>query len=120
MAGHKNFDVLRKELRSTPEGRAAVDRYAGLSRLTMALAELRQSLNMTQTRLAEILNISQETVSKFEHGEDPRLSTMARYIDALGGQLEIKVVMPDEQTFDLTPLLALQDQERREPSQPPA
>jgi transcriptional regulator with XRE-family HTH domain len=112
MTGDKNFDLLREKLRSTPEGRAAVKRYRGLARLTMALAELRESLNMTQTHLAELPGVSQETISKFEHGGDPHLSTMSRYVDGLGGQLELKVRLPEGETLDLTPLLVLQAKER--------
>jgi hypothetical protein len=41
-------------------------------------------------------------VSKIEHQEDIYLSTLREYVEAIGGELEIKVVFPDE-TVSLVP-----------------
>jgi DNA-binding XRE family transcriptional regulator len=55
----------------------------------IALAELRQSRGMTQEALARELNVRQAAVSKLEGRDDLLLSTLAAYVRALGGTLEV-------------------------------
>ena len=60
------------------------------------LGELRRELDLTQAALADRLNVTQENVSQIERGEtDIRLSTLRRYVEALGGQLEMRATFPD-------------------------
>jgi predicted transcriptional regulator len=40
--------------------------------------------------------VSQSNISQLERGADPRLSTVANYVDALGGKLELVAVFDDE------------------------
>ncbi|MBV8706832.1 MAG: XRE family transcriptional regulator [Acidobacteriaceae bacterium] len=61
----------------------------------MPLEELRQARHMTQTKLAQSLGVNQSEVSKIEHRTDLYLSTLAEYVEALGGKLEIRAVFPD-------------------------
>jgi transcriptional regulator with XRE-family HTH domain len=63
----------------------------------MPLDELRKARRMTQARLAETLGVKQGEVSKIEHRTDVYLSTLAGYIEALGGKLEIRAVFPDRE-----------------------
>jgi len=63
----------------------------------MPLEELRKARRMTQARLAETLGVKQGEVSKIEHRTDVYLSTLAGYIEALGGKLEIRAVFPDRE-----------------------
>jgi len=63
----------------------------------MPLDELRKDRRMTQARLAETLGVKQGEVSKIEHRTDVYLSTLAGYIEALGGKLEIRAVFPDRE-----------------------
>jgi hypothetical protein len=46
--------------------------------------------------MAPIIAVSQSNVSQLERGADPRLSTVAGYVDALGGRLEVLAVFDDE------------------------
>ncbi len=57
------------------------------------LQELRTMLAMTQTDVAEALDISQRRVSEIEHGEVDRtkVDTLRRYAAALGGTLRVEV-----------------------------
>ena len=55
----------------------------------MALQELRQALSMTQTELAEKLNVNQAAVSKFENQSDIYISTLRRILSGMGGELRI-------------------------------
>ena len=61
----------------------------------MHLEELRKAHAMTQTKLAEILGVNQGEISKIEHRADLYVSTLADYIAALGGSLEIRAVFPE-------------------------
>jgi len=56
------------------------------------LKELREFAGKTQVDLAELLDIGQGDVSKLENREDWKVSTIRRYVEALGGELEINAV----------------------------
>ena len=62
----------------------------------LALAELRNSRNVTQIQLAAQLGITQGNVSRLEARSEIYLSTLRSYIEALGGRLEITAVFGDE------------------------
>lgn len=63
------------------------------------LREIRESLSITQVELAERLNVSQNRVSRIEHGDIDRsqLDTLRRYVEAVGGTLRVEVVIGDDQ-----------------------
>ncbi|MCA1697752.1 MAG: helix-turn-helix domain-containing protein [Actinobacteria bacterium] len=93
----KNFNVLRERARARdPEWDANVTERVRAIEDALALAELRQSRNVTQVQLAETLGISQGNVSRLEGRSDVYLSTLRSYVEALGGHLEIAAVFGDE------------------------
>jgi len=55
----------------------------------VTLRELREQLGVTQADLAPRLEMPQPKVSAFERREDHKLSLIRRYVEALGGELEI-------------------------------
>ena len=63
----------------------------------MPLEEIRKARQMTQAKLADALGVNQGEVSKIEHRTDIYLSTLAGYLEALGGKLEIRAVFPDRE-----------------------
>jgi DNA-binding XRE family transcriptional regulator len=63
----------------------------------MPLEEVRRARQMTQVALAQTLGVNQGEVSKIEHRTDVYLSTLAGYVEALGGRLEIRAVFPDRE-----------------------
>jgi transcriptional regulator with XRE-family HTH domain len=69
------------------------DEAVARERLRMRLAILREQLGMSQVELAELLGTSQPNVSQLERSDDLQLSSIARYIHALGGQLQINAVV---------------------------
>lgn len=91
----KNFKELRKDVRSDPERAKRVDTYKRAMLDAMRLAELRQGLDTTQSELAEVMHVSQANVSQIERSDNLYLSTLAGYVAALGGRLEINVVFDD-------------------------
>ena len=65
-------------------------------RRIVALNQLREELNVSQTELANAMGVKQPTVAKIEQpGNDPRLSTLKRYVSALGGEMSIDVTLPN-------------------------
>ncbi|TPJ33472.1 helix-turn-helix domain-containing protein [Mesorhizobium sp. B2-6-6] len=66
------------------------------------LRELRESLHLTQSELAAELQVSQNRVSTIERGDlaKAQLDTLRRYVQALGGTLNLEVQLGDE-TFKI-------------------
>ena len=60
----------------------------------MPLQELRQALKLTQEQVANSLDMNQAAVSKVEHQTDMFVSTLRRFIGAMGGSLEIVAHFP--------------------------
>ena len=61
----------------------------------MPLQELRKARELTQIQVAEALHIEQAAISKMEHQTDIYVDTLRRFIEAMGGQLEIVAKFPD-------------------------
>ena len=61
----------------------------------VALAAIRERRELTQTDVAQILAVSQANVSRIERQGDLYLSTLASYIEALGGSLRLSAVFED-------------------------
>ena len=61
------------------------------------LAELRQAKRLTQAQMAKKLKIDQSNVSRIERGSFDAIEvhTLRRYVEALGGELEIRVKIDD-------------------------
>jgi DNA-binding XRE family transcriptional regulator len=59
------------------------------------LQELRQRMQISQVAVAERLKVRQPTISKIERREDMNLSTLRRYVRALGGELHVTARFPD-------------------------
>jgi transcriptional regulator with XRE-family HTH domain len=69
------------------------DEAVARERLRLRLAILREQLGMSQVELAELLGTSQPNVSQLERSDDLQLSSIARYVHALGGQLQVNAVV---------------------------
>jgi len=91
----KRFSEIRRPV--TPERRARIDAIKEAIDDAIALSELRSMQNVTQVTLANRLGISQGNVSELERREDLYLSTLRNYVEALGGQLEVRAVFPEQQ-----------------------
>ena len=60
-----------------------------------SLRDLRQALALTQEHVAEALGVGQEGVSRLEKRSDLLLSTLRRYVAAMGGELRLVAEFPD-------------------------
>ena len=61
----------------------------------MALEELRGAKQLTQSDMAEMLDVPQSSISRIEQRADMYLSTLRNYTRAVGGELRIQAVFPD-------------------------
>ncbi|HVM93221.1 MAG TPA: XRE family transcriptional regulator [Terriglobales bacterium] len=61
----------------------------------MALEELRNAKEATQSDMAELLAVPQSSISRIEQRADMYLSTLRNYIQAMGGVLQIQAMFPD-------------------------
>jgi DNA-binding XRE family transcriptional regulator len=80
----------------TPEERAKVAaRTAELIEEELTLQDLRQAQHLTQERMAELLGVEQENVSRLERRADLLLSTLMSYVAAMGGKLRLVAEFPN-------------------------
>lgn len=89
----KKFSHLTEAF--SPERRARIEAKKDALRREMDLAELRKALALTQSTLAEALGVQQAEISKIEQRTDVFVSTLRRFVEAMGGTLEINAVFPD-------------------------
>lgn len=70
----------------------------------LTLQDLRKAQNLTQKRMAELLGIGQDNVSRMENRSDMLVSTLRSYISAMGGELDLIVRFPDRPAVALKSL----------------
>ena len=73
----------------TPKEIADARNWARRETLRMDLAELRKLVGKTQAQVARKAKMHQGELSRAERRRDHLISTVRRYVDALGGELEI-------------------------------
>ncbi len=78
----------------SPQSRTRIKQRTEEMASEMALQELRQAMQWTQQELAEKLGMNQAAISKLEHQSDMYVSTLRRFVTALGGQLQITAHFP--------------------------
>ena len=64
--------------------------------LELRLSEVRRLVEMTQAEMAEALGVKQPTIAGMEKGgQDLRLSSLKRYVEAIGGKVRLDIELPD-------------------------
>ena len=86
----KKLDDVLNDL--PPKRRAKVKtRAAELA----TLRDLRLAVSQTQEDMAQALGVGQDTISRLEQRSDMLLSTMRRYVEAMGGRLDLIATFPN-------------------------
>lgn len=62
---------------------------------TKSLRELRNGRSLTQLEVARTLNLTQPDVSRLERRQDILISTLRRFVEATGGQLDLVARYPN-------------------------
>lgn len=86
-------DKIRKL--SAAQRKKVEARAAELIAEEMTLCELRKARKLTQVRMAKVLGITQDSVSRLEKRSDLLLSTLRKTVQAMGGNLSLVAEFPD-------------------------
>jgi transcriptional regulator with XRE-family HTH domain len=88
----KPFSDFTKKL--SADRRARIEEGAERKVATIRLQQAREVLGVTQEELAERMHMTQPALSRFERRPNITMDILRRYVEALGGKLEINVVLP--------------------------
>ena len=92
MSGHKNFAQLRADM--SPVSQARANKKATVLRAEMPLHDIREAMRLSQVQLGESLGVEQPAIAKMERRADMYVSTVRRFIEAMGGELHITATFP--------------------------
>jgi DNA-binding XRE family transcriptional regulator len=93
MSGHRPFGKLIKRLPTARKAR--IEEKAAALNTALTLHELRKKRTVSQDDLARKLAVGQPAVAKLERRSDMYVSNLRRYVEALGGEVEIIARFPD-------------------------
>lgn len=79
--------------RLAPQSVARVSTRAKEEILALTLKELRKAMDVTQADLALAADMTQSEMSRLESRADHRVSSLRRYLEALGGEIEITAII---------------------------
>ena len=89
---HERFKDL---LETKPRAKARYDAVlAEINERQATLRRLREARALTQSTLAELLEMDQSEISRLERRSDMLLSTLKRFVHANGGELHLVVRFP--------------------------
>jgi len=108
----KNLNHVRNQL-STARRKKVAARAAALIAEERTLQELRQAHKLTQKRMAEVLGIGQDSVSRLEQRSDLLISTLRGYVEAMGGRLSLIAEFPNQEPVVLAGLKAIEAEQSR-------
>lgn len=77
----------------------------------LTLQELRKAVGLTQAEVSRSLQMPQSNLSRLERESDMLLSTLRKYIDAIGGNLTILIELPNKPPVRLNTLSDLVSQD---------
>ena len=87
---------FRALLETKPQAKARYDAVLAEIRNRQAtLRRLREARSMTQSTVAELLEMDQSEVSRLERRSDMLISTLKRFVEATGGEMHVVVAYPD-------------------------
>lgn len=79
----------------SPESQARIKDMTDEAVLEVGLQMMREELQLSQKHVAEVMGISQPAVTQLEQrGNELKLATLKRYIEAMGGKLSLDVELP--------------------------
>jgi predicted transcriptional regulator len=82
-----------KSARLAPPAVARVKSRADEEVREFTLRDLRRDLDVTQAELARVAEMTQSELSRLESRADHRVSSLRRYVEALGGEIEITAIV---------------------------
>ncbi len=89
----RRWSEIRAGRKLAPEVDERIRRDARREALEMTLRALRETTGMTQEQVAQLTEMTQSQLSRVESRDDHLLSTLRRYVEALGGEIEVVAVV---------------------------
>jgi transcriptional regulator with XRE-family HTH domain len=106
MTGHRKWSEARESRRGRESDVSRSSSRADLQKKlrdhAKSLGELRSARQLTQQQLAKVMQVSQAQVSRVENQADLYLSTLRSYIQAMGGEMQIRVAFPGANWTEVT------------------
>jgi transcriptional regulator with XRE-family HTH domain len=102
--------ILKEWEKKVLEAPGAEERVAEIEdelRLAASLTALREQAGLSQRELAERLGVKQPRVAAIEKARNVTIDVLERYVEALGGKLQVTVVKGNRRI----PLLGVEDSE---------
>lgn len=89
--------TLDEKMKALPEARRrkVEARAKELLAEEASLQDLRKAMGLTQVKMAKLLGVGQDTVSRVEQRTDMLLSTLEGYVKTMGGELSLIAEFPD-------------------------
>lgn len=88
--------LAQKIAQLPPDHQAEIEAEAERLRIDyLTLRDLRKARHLTQAQLAATLGQNQVSIAKLEKRSDLLLSTLRRYVEAMGGRLDLTIQFPD-------------------------
>lgn len=79
----------------SPESQVRIREMADEMILETGLQMMREELHLSQKHVAEVMGISQPAITQLEQrGNELKIATLKRYIEAMGGKLSLDVELP--------------------------
>ena len=94
----KPISELLDPAMADPMRRQRIKAYMRAMDKPVTLRDLRRSRGLTQGTVAVQLKRTQENVSRIEREDDPRLSTIANFVAAMGGRVSVIATFDDQET----------------------
>lgn len=80
----------------SPESQARIKKMTDEMVLEVGLQMMREELQLSQKTLAETMGVRQPAIAQIEQrGNDLKVATLKRYVEAMGGKLSLEVELPD-------------------------
>ena len=92
----RKWATLRKKI-FTAEEIEQTDKLVEKELLEMNLRALREFVGKSQAQVASTAKMNQSDLSKAERRQDHLLSTLRRFVEALGGELSVVATFGDKQ-----------------------
>ena len=92
MTGRHKFNDLLAAMPAVRQAR--IDALTDDLRQDMDLSQLRMARRLSQAALGERLQVGQPAVAKLERRTDMYVGTLRRFVEAMGGELEIIARFP--------------------------
>lgn len=95
----KRWSELKRRMPAASQAR--VNARVRNTLASLPLAEIRKAIGRTQADMAKRLDQGQGSVSKIENATDLYLSTLRKYVEALGGQLHLTVTFGKQRAYEI-------------------